>query len=717
MRHALCAILMLLLTAGGCVRLPIDPLTEATTSDELVQHVRFLSSRRLSGRRPRTGGSQWAQRYITDRFEACGLEPFGDAEGYKQPFVIGTNVVGVLPGADPAAGDEYVLVSAHYDHLGMWAAKRYPGAADNATGVAVMLEIAEQLALSQTRPKRPIVFAAFDAEERGLYGAFAFSCRRDFSPDKLAAVVNLDTLGRAGFNVLDNTVLAFGTERYPQLRKRVVDAGRRADLRVLPLNRDLVGPRSDHAAFEDYGKPWVFLTVGEYPEYHEPTDTWDKLDYVALTRTAACVLETVDALANDSRIESPVTPAAGDRQELAAIETVLLDVIEEPARAGVSLAQLRTLEGLAQDTKQLLDAPKYSIADRWKFTTRVVEAILPLLKRKPESPKDTAFHLLLREMYAQDSSLINQRTRRLVAHVLKHKPSAFRAIAPFTYLGYSINHNTMRLASEDDGRIRLSVLMPILRFKVRFGVLGKVETLAKVHAIVADVRGTRDELIDYCLLRWWTDSELHMLGARAWHDIVVRIAGRDLGAQRADWLRWRMEETNQDDKKDWVFTCLDSTNPDIATATLFLTAWFDPKRVEPTLMRIASDRNRPADLRADVIPMIGYRDKKSALGILIDLLDDRTLAPTYAWTYYSQNMHGTTVSVDFLLSNWRPLTDPSFPFYDNAFARYARIGIEEHGPLARRIRDLAHEHLGQLTGANLPRDADAWRKWIEQHGR
>src|SRR5690606_36880543 len=107
-----------------------------------------------------------ARTYISDHFTSLGLVPWGAAEGFEQSVLMGTNVVGVLPGDDPALKDEIVLISAHYDHLG----KGHLGAADNAAGVATLLELASRLATAPEPPKRSIAFAAFDCEERGLWG-------------------------------------------------------------------------------------------------------------------------------------------------------------------------------------------------------------------------------------------------------------------------------------------------------------------------------------------------------------------------------------------------------------------------------------------------------------------------------------------------------------------------------------------------------------------
>jgi len=243
--------LLLLCFVAGSNCLGSDITAPARTGKQaLIAHVRFLADPALKGRKPKTAGSRAARRYIEARFKECGLVPWRDAKGYELPFGYGINVVGVLPGLDPNLKEQLVIVSAHYDHLGKTQGKIYAGAGDNASGVGAMLEVAREMASSAERPRRSVAFVAFDCEEMMLLGSFAFSCRPDVEHAKIAAVVNMDMLGRNLLDVVRQTIFIAGTEQYPQLRERVRGFGTNAGIRVLPLGTDLVGPRSDHATPE-----------------------------------------------------------------------------------------------------------------------------------------------------------------------------------------------------------------------------------------------------------------------------------------------------------------------------------------------------------------------------------------------------------------------------------------------------------------------------------
>ncbi|MFC1766904.1 M28 family peptidase, partial [Planctomycetota bacterium] len=287
-----CLLTLTLFMFTGCVSIPPESLSPAIEAEELSNHVHFLAQPALRGRKPLTRGSRLARKYIGDRFAACGLQPWGETESYAQSFGIGTNMVGVLPGSDPNIAEEIILVSAHYDHLGKTEDGLCLGASDNAAGVAALLEIAEHLALNKPHPRRSICFAAFDQEENGLLGAFAFSQREDFDKDKIAGVVNIDLLGRKGYQVLDRTLFVAGTHGYAPLRHELIS--NHPHLSILPVNMRLVGARGDHAAFEDLNACTLFFSSGLYADYHRPGDTPDKIDYPIARDCTKVILNAVE---------------------------------------------------------------------------------------------------------------------------------------------------------------------------------------------------------------------------------------------------------------------------------------------------------------------------------------------------------------------------------------------------------------------------------------
>jgi acetylornithine deacetylase/succinyl-diaminopimelate desuccinylase-like protein len=282
--------------------------------ERLMRDLATLANPDLGGRRTGSEGGIKARQWIVSQFEATGLTPAGD-RGYLQPFSFthesvrglltpgqpyrteyrdAANVIGQIGGR---GGARPIVVSAHYDHLGTRDGRIYAGADDNASGIAALLAAARYFAANQ--PRHPITFAAFDAEELGLRGASAFVSSR---PERRNAVlnVNLDMVSRND----RGEIYAAGTYHYPQLRPVLEQVQKRAAVQILfghdrPMR--LAGRvedwtnSSDHAAFHAAGIPFVYFGVEDHPDYHEPTDTADKVDRDFAGAVADMVIEAIRA--------------------------------------------------------------------------------------------------------------------------------------------------------------------------------------------------------------------------------------------------------------------------------------------------------------------------------------------------------------------------------------------------------------------------------------
>jgi Zn-dependent M28 family amino/carboxypeptidase len=239
---------------------------------------------------------------VLDRLTAAGLQPVAGAHEY--PFTLarrggggegkGANVLGLCVGKEPDL--PMFVVSAHYDHLGVRDGQVYHGADDNASGVAVMLEVA---AYCQKQPfRRTIVFAAFDAEEGGLNGARAFLARPPVPKERIALNVNLDMVSRSE----KREIFIAGTYHTPSLRPPLEEVARRAPITVL-FGHDkpaaIAGGvddwtnQSDHGLFHAAGIPFIYFGVEDHPDYHKPTDTADKINRGFFVDVAETVLDAV----------------------------------------------------------------------------------------------------------------------------------------------------------------------------------------------------------------------------------------------------------------------------------------------------------------------------------------------------------------------------------------------------------------------------------------
>ena len=221
------------------------------------------------------------------------------------------NVIGVLPGSDPALKGTYVLITAHYDHLGVRGAGEgdhiYNGANDDASGTASVIEIANALGALPARPKRSIVFVALFGEELGLLGSRYYAAHPVFPLAQTIADLNLEQMGRTDDNTgprvgLVNVTGYDFTTLTPELKKAGDEFGIRVEKDE--QNSEPFYARSDNQAFADAGVPAHTLSVGYiFPDYHRPGDEWPKIDYDNMAKVDCAV-----ALAIFRIADSPDAP-------------------------------------------------------------------------------------------------------------------------------------------------------------------------------------------------------------------------------------------------------------------------------------------------------------------------------------------------------------------------------------------------------------------------
>ena len=233
------------------------------------------------------------------------------------------NVIGVLPGADPARGGEAIVIGAHYDHLGVVGGTLYPGADDNASGTAVVVGLARAFAAAG-RLDRTLVFVLFGAEEIGLVGSGHYVRQPPVPIERTVAMLNFDMVGRLG----DGALTVAGVESGRGLREVVTDAARALSEKVT-LRDSPFGP-SDHSRFYDAGAPVVFFHTGSHADYHRPGDTAAKLDAAGMARVAvlgARVAERLAAVARPGYV-TLARPGARtrERREAGAVAPVFLGV-------------------------------------------------------------------------------------------------------------------------------------------------------------------------------------------------------------------------------------------------------------------------------------------------------------------------------------------------------------------------------------------------------
>jgi hypothetical protein len=274
----------------------------------MLHLVDVLASDALEGRGAGTPGNEAARGFIRKRFEDIGLAPYLDS-GWEQPVAIipregldnpgpGANLIGWVPGETPGAGP-MIIVTAHYDHLGIREGQIYNGADDNASGSAALVAMADYFV--RQPPKHDMLFVALDGEEVGFLGARALmrSKRIDFS--RAALNINLDMVSRSDKGEL----YASGTFHTPGLADMIAGVAETAPVKLLMgHDRPEDGPndwttQSDHAVFYAAGIPHLYFGVEDHPGYHQPSDDFAAITpdfYVRAADTLVSVALAADAM-------------------------------------------------------------------------------------------------------------------------------------------------------------------------------------------------------------------------------------------------------------------------------------------------------------------------------------------------------------------------------------------------------------------------------------
>ncbi len=268
---------------------------------KLLDDLKYLSSDELEGRSADRSSMQLARDHVERRFRESGIEPFN--VDFKQAFPItrrnaaslnGINFVGMIKGKKHA--DKYIVITAHYDHVGISNGEIYNGADDNASGTAALFAIASYF--KKKRPDHSLIFVAFDAEEKGLQGARHFVANLPVAKDSIVLNVNMDMLSRSDKGEL----YAAGTFHYPQF-KTALEAAQKIAKVKLRLGHDTPGTgredwtfQSDHGAFHREKIPFIYFGVEDHKDYHRPSDDFANIQPEFYVKAVETVIDAIRIL-------------------------------------------------------------------------------------------------------------------------------------------------------------------------------------------------------------------------------------------------------------------------------------------------------------------------------------------------------------------------------------------------------------------------------------
>lgn len=273
---------------------------------QLLKDVETLSSDAYKGRKSGTKGGEMARSYLIGRLKEIGIQPYPSLKGYEQNFEIrsrntltsGKNLIAYIPGKS----ENVIVISAHYDHIGVINNEVYNGADDNASGVGALLKFAAYFA--KNKPNNTLIFALFDAEEMGLQGAKAFVANPPLSLDKIKLNINMDMISHNDKGEL----YVAGTYKYPELKKYLFTTIK--DIKLLTghddpkLGHDDWTNQSDQGAFNAKNIPFLYFGVEDHKDYHKATDEFQNINKSFYINASNVILEVISNIDKERDLQS-----------------------------------------------------------------------------------------------------------------------------------------------------------------------------------------------------------------------------------------------------------------------------------------------------------------------------------------------------------------------------------------------------------------------------
>lgn len=388
-----CGLLLLLWGVGSLADEPAPqesqaiPVPRVIRSAPLRQHVEYLAGSQLKGRGA-PEDRQAAAMFLVGQFQKLKLDPLFEG-GFIQDVpgaqredgtipIWGHNVGAVIPGSDPAVSSQIIILGAHFDHLGQRNEKIFPGADDNASSVAMMLEVAHQLATAPgKKPRRTIAFVGFDLEERLLWGSRWFAAHPPWKLSQVKLFITADLLGRSLGDLPFPAVFVMGSESGTGLTPLLKNLNPPPGLELARLGADLVGTRSDYGPFRDEQIPFLFFSTGEHPDYHTPRDTPDRLDYEKLASISNVILEVVKHTAESNSPPEWIAKPDPDLEEARTVHriTELLEAADLKGTRKLTQLQRFVVTQARTKTTQILNKGTLT-ADERAWLIRSAQALL-----------------------------------------------------------------------------------------------------------------------------------------------------------------------------------------------------------------------------------------------------------------------------------------------------------------------------------------------------
>ncbi|MGW8256243.1 MAG: M28 family peptidase [Thermoguttaceae bacterium] len=311
---------------------------DSISGAEMLGYVQLLSDKEMEGREAGSRGGRKAADYLQKKFAELKLRPAGENGKFAQDLPPNyRNILGIIPGKDPQLKKQIIVVGAHYDHVGFGNMRNsygpyntiHPGADDNASGTSALLELAQAFSFLPNSPKRTILLAAWDGEEKGIIGSSYWAAHPTVSFDKILAAFNLDMIG----HLRDDHLYVYGVRTSGPWRRLLCRANDELGLQMEFVW--MFKPIADYYPFFAHDVPVLMLHTGMHENYHRPSDTADKINAEGLGRVVRLLFGVVYELSESN--ETLPFRKASRREYARKPQTFDKQVFVPPERLGVAL--------------------------------------------------------------------------------------------------------------------------------------------------------------------------------------------------------------------------------------------------------------------------------------------------------------------------------------------------------------------------------------------
>ncbi len=479
---------------------------ESIRVEDLKVHINTLASDALQGREGGSAGGHAASAYLVQQLRHQGVTPAGTEQQFVQEFSGGMrNILASVPGRDERLRDEVVIVCAHFDHVGFGTPRNsrgpigyiHNGADDNASGVAGLLEVVEAVRTLPRPPRRTLLFAFWDGEEKGLLGSKHWIAAPTRPLKQVKLVINADMIGRLRPEGVEVT----GTRAALGLRRLVSDANTAAPRLQLDFTWDMRAD-SDHHPFFASGIPALMLHTGKHDDYHRPSDDADKLNYEGTQRLARLMLllslRAADAdelpefrtesrretKAQQTQIEQPLpapVPRFGLTWNAKLSEQRIVQVIAVTPQSPAAVAGFRIGDRIERFAGQSVD----SVAD-FRSLVVVADRDATAVVRRPDQSEPLEFNVRL----AGEPTRLGLTWRTdagepdtvILTGVVPHSPAALAGLKPLDRLHAFGDHVA---SSEYLSKVASSLTLPIPITFERDGILATTSIVSVTSVVGA----------------------------------------------------------------------------------------------------------------------------------------------------------------------------------------------------------------------------------------